>query len=263
MRTELVAVVSDWHVPYHDSIALRYALRYLQSATPHILYLNGDIIDCYQLSQYDKDPNRALDLHKDLHATRTLLQEWRNGLPNTRFVFLMGNHEQRVEKYLRRQATALYNLPDVRIESLLRLHEYDIFFPRNKDGSFPEMWFHRKQFIITHGHISRKRSGYAAHEMMLQTWCSGVMGHTHKLALVHTRKPDGRQHEWAEIGCLCQLHMDYCATPDWQQGFALIEFSRHHHQIHLVSVPAIKAHSTAIEENSHAQIEPYPEPQDT
>lgn len=236
MKIERVVVVSDWHVPYHDADALRLALHITRQYDPHVLYLVGDIIDFYSLSRFDKDPNRLTELHLDIEATRQLLQHWREALPDTRIIYLAGNHEQRLEKYLRTQAQALYNLPEVRLESLLRLKEYDIQFPRDKDGRAPDLWFHKRNFLITHGRISRKRAGYSAHEMLLQTWCSGVMGHTHKLAHVHTRKPDGRQYEWAEIGCLCQLHMDYAPAPDWQHGLAYIEFYRHVHQITTIAL---------------------------
>lgn len=45
----------------------------------------------------------------------------------------------------------------------------------------------------------------------------------HRLSKYIARKA-GRKFIWLETGCLCDLNPEYCINPNWQQGFAVVEF---------------------------------------
>ena len=50
-----------------------------------------------------------------------------------------------------------------------------------------------------------------------------ITQNTHRLAKFITRKAR-RKFVWLETGCLCDLNPEYVQDPDWQQGFAVIQF---------------------------------------
>ena len=51
-----IAILSDIHIPFHDRDSLYLALTWVKNFGPDCIVLNGDIIDCYQLSNFQKDP---------------------------------------------------------------------------------------------------------------------------------------------------------------------------------------------------------------
>lgn len=85
------AVLADLHVPYHDATAIRLALAHAEK-TKHTDFciLNGDGLDCYQLSQWEKDP-RKRRFASELKVIGQILDV----LCNTfgKVVYKFGNHE--------------------------------------------------------------------------------------------------------------------------------------------------------------------------
>ena len=53
-----IAVLSDIHFPYYDRTALNLAIKTAIEYEPDCIILNGDIIDCYHLSSFEKDPKK-------------------------------------------------------------------------------------------------------------------------------------------------------------------------------------------------------------
>lgn len=49
-------ILSDVHLPYHDLDALVAAVEHGIKKGIDSIYLNGDILDCYQISRFIKDP---------------------------------------------------------------------------------------------------------------------------------------------------------------------------------------------------------------
>lgn len=52
-----------------------------------------------------------------------------------------------------------------------------------------------------------------------------ITQNTHRLIKYITRKAE-KKFVWIETGCLCTMKPEYMLEPDWQQGFALIEFRK-------------------------------------
>jgi len=51
-----ILILSDIHLPFHDVKALEAALSYGDKYKPECILLNGDILDCYALSRFVRDP---------------------------------------------------------------------------------------------------------------------------------------------------------------------------------------------------------------
>ena len=78
-RYRRVAVLSDIHLPYHERSALVTALRDIKDIGVDAIYINGDLMDAYQLSRHEKNKlNRSFRYEVDM--TRLFFEELRNQL---------------------------------------------------------------------------------------------------------------------------------------------------------------------------------------
>jgi hypothetical protein len=82
--------------------------------------LAGDMVDCTPLSKYPKDPRAKDTLADEVTMAQRLMQRLQ-AIPVK--VWLQGNHEARVVKYIAANAPALSVLPEMCFEGLFRTHE--------------------------------------------------------------------------------------------------------------------------------------------
>src|SRR5271165_7217151 len=98
-RIERGLVWNDIHFPYHDPTAIELAIEFAVWFKPHIIWLNGDIIDFYAISRFDKDPNRQLAMQDDIDMTIAFLGRLRGLFPDAEIIYREGNHEARLQKF--------------------------------------------------------------------------------------------------------------------------------------------------------------------
>lgn len=216
-----IAVFSDVHVPYHGVQAQAVLLAFLGHFHPNIVVLAGDLLDFYSLSHFDREPSRRLQLPDDIQQARDYMKDLDAVLsPLCRKVFLGGNHEDRLRKFLWKQAPELYELESLDIPGLLSLEdrswEYIPYYEPMATSGAPGLALYN--LLITHGTVARKWSGYTARAHFERFNYSGISGHTHRLGTFYHRAYGG-QYVWFEAGCLCGLEPPYMASPDWQQGW--------------------------------------------
>lgn len=202
-------VLSDIHYPYEDKVTINTAVNFIDSVKPDTIILNGDILDMYDVSSFDKSPERMQSLQKEIDKATNLFKRLRKVAPNARIVFIKGNHEFRLERYLMKHPE-LFSLDALKLPNLLKLKEFNIeYFDKH---------FKLGNLKFTHGSIVRKFSSYTAHAELDKNDCSGCSGHTHRLGVCFKKTPS-RYLAWYESGCLCDIHPEYVDEPDWQQGF--------------------------------------------
>ena len=67
-----ILFLTDIHVPYHNIPALTAALKYGLENEINTIYINGDLIDFYAISRFQKDP-RKRDLASEIYMARDFL----------------------------------------------------------------------------------------------------------------------------------------------------------------------------------------------
>ena len=228
MPQDRAIVLSDIHIPHHDRRALAVAVAYLRDAKPDMLVLNGDIVDEAPTGAYPKDPKELITLEDEFAETRAFLALLRKTLPKCEIVYTKGNHEDRLERYLVRQAPELASMGRLSLCALLDLERHRIRWVESSDHvAFGP-------FEISHGEVVRKGGGNSIRGHMQKRGGSMVMGHIHRLATVMVTDRFGT-HYGVENGCLCGLQPSYIKHPDWQQGFTQIDLAagvvsvRQHH----------------------------------
>jgi predicted phosphodiesterase len=212
-----VAVLSDIHYPYHDEKAETIVKMFLADYKPDLIILNGDIIDCYAVSSYQKDIKKKMDIQDEIDYTNNKLMQWVDDFPETKFTYLEGNHENRFARIVKNNAPALAALRTLDIAVNLGLEELGIeWVPDWQDMQIGNMLF-------THGHLVRKNGSASARAHFDQYGCSVLIGHCHRLAVVYKRTKYGT-HALVENGTLCDFDVEYSKFPDWQQGFTTLQF---------------------------------------
>jgi predicted phosphodiesterase len=212
-RFKTVLVLSDMHCPFHDSASLSSVKALIAHVRPDYLVFNGDIIDNYNISSFDKNPKRTHGwIQAEIDITYEVLKWLVEAAPeSTKLFYISGNHEDRYERMLNRDP----NLASMRalgfIENL-RLEELNIQYVK-------ELVLYKK-LLIKHGALVGK---YAAARELDSEGLFGVSGHVHRNQLQSRMLRNGHI-TWVCVGHLCDVaQMDYIKyTPDWQQSVALV-----------------------------------------
>lgn len=209
-----VLVLSDTQFPFSDIKLLETIDRFIEDWKPTDIFYNGDITDCYEISDFDRRPERLFNLQDEFEMTADWTARHRR-LTKCRQWWVDGNHEERMNRTIWRKAQG-FSFMVADIAEALELEKWTKgFVPYGKH-------FDYLGFIITHGTIVRKNAGYTARAMMEKYRSSGVSGHTHRAGSHSMTDHRERSHTWYEQGCLCRLDLDYLkAHPDWQHAFVL------------------------------------------
>lgn len=226
-KTITALVWSDTHFPFQDDSVLRIVQAIAEDMQPDFLVHGGDLLDCYSLSAYDKDPSRKESLQDEIDQAREHLATMRVASPNSKFILLCGNHEDRLRRTLWNMEGPAATLGQLTAfkkamtwPSLLGLDELGIEFVDCNDQSKKRFL---PKFILKHGTIVRKASGATAAAEQAKYNKSGSSGHTHRLGVIWHRDSNG-SHVWIETGCSCDVNPSYCTDPDWQQGCLFLTF---------------------------------------
>jgi UDP-2,3-diacylglucosamine pyrophosphatase LpxH len=211
-----VAFVSDVHAPYEDKQAVDLAEDILQDAKPDLMFFGGDIIDCYSVSDFDRDPKRVINFQEEFDSTIGFLKRFRKLGKEAQY--LPGNHEERWERTKNRHPF-LASLKDTELANLLKLEQMAIRpLVHGEDHKIGELYY-------LHGDESGGGGVFPARSLYLKEQGNIIFGHYHKSQVFYNRLKDGTSHgSWANP-CLCSLKQEYVkGTTQWQQGLTIISY---------------------------------------
>lgn len=215
-----VLVLSDLHVPYHDNQAIEAALDWGEGFNPQAILFNGDVFDFYQISRFDKDPTVA-GLAVELSRGNELFTHVHRRFPKARLYYKLGNHDERFDLYLMRQAPLILDIEGVRDcwhkAAGILANKITVI----KDQR-PIMLGHLPVF---HGHELGKGISSPvnpARGAFLRAHHTILVGHHHQTS---GHADTNVWHEetfcWS-TGCLCDITPEYARINRWNQGFAAV-----------------------------------------
>ena len=207
------AILSDLQIPFQDKRVLDLVLRGLKRIKPGGVVLNGDVVDCYELSEFDKNPLGQAGLEREVKEAKWLMGELQY-IPER--WWLGGNHEDRLRRYLWKRATQFAGLDVLRFETLFGLDRAG--FNWKPYGGTLKLG----KLLVTHGSLVLKHSGWTGRAHFEKYGNSVLVGHTHRLGAYYRTNAKG-VHAGYENGCLCRLDPEYVQYPDWQQGFSVVQ----------------------------------------
>ena len=208
-----VVFLSDDQVPFHDRALWARVLRFVDDLKPNMIVHLGDGIDNYTLSRFSRDPARVHSFGAELREMNTHLDELDSVAGKAIKLYHLGNHEERLEKYVIDRAPELRGIDEISISSLLRLEKrgYEVF----ESGHMSEF----RGFVMTHG---THTGPSAAERMAAATGSSGISGHNHQARAFWWTDLRG-PHAWFINPTLMRVDAaepSYVKGPvNWAQGF--------------------------------------------
>jgi len=227
----------DVHIPFHHQRLLRFWLDFVERTKPDGVDILGDLIDCYTISRFDKNPARRHTLRQEIEQARLFLAMLWQRVPDAEIRYSEGNHEDRLRKYLWRKANDLADLEGLTIPELLHLDELNISW---HTGRFP---YRVGDVIYQHGNRIRKSAGHTAEAISQEAEHTVICGHSHRQGFIPHVTRRGYRAGY-EGGCLCDAdQIDYLdSVPNWQLGWPVVHFfptpdeDLGHHSVEFVRV---------------------------
>jgi len=209
-----VLFVPDTHVPYHDKRAWALMLKAARGWQPDQVVVLGDLVDFFAVSFHPKPPSRRQNLEYEIESLVEVLGEL-DTLGAKRRVYVSGNHEHRLQRYLTQNAPALYNM--LQLEEILKLKDKGwLWVPYMKHTKVGSAY-------VTHDFGDH---GVNAHNKARQTMnADAVIGHTHRMAMHYHSQADGTTTVGAMFGHMLDIesvdYMHRARTHAWQLGFGI------------------------------------------
>lgn len=225
MKRHTRLVLPDVHIPFQDDELIDAWLGHVKTLQPDGIDIMGDLIDCYSLSRFDKNPARKADIQDEIDDARHLLLLTRKYAGRECDIrYSEGNHENRLTRVLWGKTKELANLRNLTIPELLKLKKLGIkYYSPLKPYQIRGVWY-------LHGDIARKCNwsmtcgGMGAKAVLQRIQGNVIIGHTHQMGDVFYRAWDGLR-EGTEVGCMCHFDLEYIVgIPQWQQGWAVVEY---------------------------------------
>lgn len=229
-----------WAAPFHDRRAIDIALQILGQAQPDTVVLLGDNLDFQPLStRWPVPPEGNQTTAIALLEWRWLLYQIRGLCPSSRIVYMLGNHEARLEKFLNERAGELKGLTHfdgrkaLSLSSILGLEDLHV-----EVVDYPQAYWLWDRVEIEHGRVVRQGGGATAARIAANREHSVLYGHVHRQEVAHRtiETPKGkREVVVGSPGCLCRVDgfVPGSDRPDWQQGVGILS---------LVDAPGMDEH---------------------
>lgn len=229
MTFKRLVFLPDTQIPLHDRKTVDAITTFVGDYQPDHLYHVGDFVDFPQVSRWSKgtaeEYSGTIASHCD--EGKAVLEKIRRRYDGP-FTIKRGNHDMRVEYYVRKYAPGLVSLPGLCVEDLLDLGKFDVAYERPIVDVAPG-------WVMAHGDEGSlaRVAGSTALNLGISLGKSVVCGHTHKAALKHGGPGgyNGRQAPpiWGmEVGHAMDIrkasYLKTGAAP-WQQALGILYVS--------------------------------------
>lgn len=230
----------------HDEKAIAVVMAAIEMIQPETVVCVGDNLDLPEMGKYLTTPAYQQTTQAAIDRATTFCAQMRAAAPKAKIVWLAGNHEERMPKYLLTNAAAAYglrkgNIPDswpvLTVPYLCRMEEYGVEYRPGYPAS--DYWINEKLRVIHGDRV--KSSGSTAHVYLNNEKTSVIYGHIHRIETAFKTREDfsgPRTIMAASPGCLARIDgavpstkggVDLDGRPltryeNWQQGFGVVTY---------------------------------------
>lgn len=235
---ERVLFFSDPHIPYEDKRAWNLLLKVAKGFGPHIIAMLGDFLDMGSVSRHLKDPRKYVSVVEEFKQGNKALDQL-DALKAKRKIYIAGNHEDRLARYLQERAPEL--LGTLSFEEKLRLKERKWEVVQYRDHT------RIGKIYLTHDVGTAGR--YAVYRALEAFEHSVVTAHTHRISYIVEGNALGQYKVAASFGWLGDAKaVDYMyqvkLMKDWALGFGLGYHNTDTGIVHVVPVPIVNYTAT-------------------
>lgn len=230
----------------HDEKAIAVVMEAIEMIQPETIVCVGDNLDLPEMGKYLTTPAYQQTTQAAIDRATTFCAQMRAAAPKAKIIWLAGNHEERMPKYLLTNAAAAYGLrkgnipnswPVLTIPYLCRMEEYGVEYRPGYPAS--DYWINEKLRVIHGDRV--KSSGSTAHVYLNNEKTSVIYGHIHRIETAFKTREDfsgPRTIMAASPGCLARIDgavpstkggVDLDGRPltryeNWQQGFGVVTY---------------------------------------
>jgi hypothetical protein len=216
--------LGDIHLPYHDEMALEASLEDGNKNNCKSVFLNGDAIDFYQISNFVQDP-RKRSFNFEIEMLYSFLLTLSKNFDKV--YWKIGNHEERYFNYLFKNAPLVLTserfFKKIELESILDIESMgNVEIIKNKRP------VKMGNLNVFHGHEWGKDMVFSpvnpARGYFLKALDHNLTAHKHQSSFHSQPTVTGKIiGSWSQ-GCLCQLNPQYAPFNKWNLGFTRVEF---------------------------------------
>lgn len=226
-------LIPDCHIPNHNVRAWGVTLRAAMKIKPKYVVVLGDFADAETLSAHPATAPGETDFGREVDEVKHCLDQL-DALGASRKIYIEGNHEFRLDRYLMERAPALFRC--IRWQNALELHR------RGWD------WVpYRKSTKIGKLHLTHDTgsAGLNAHRASAKAFGgSSVIGHTHRMSYEVTGRFDGTPYLAAMLGWLGDAekaagYIHEAKASDWVHGFGVFYLEPSSGVVHVQPVPIV------------------------
>ncbi len=237
-RFQTLLVASDIHDECCDPFWRRVFIDTVGRVRPDTVILGGDVFDLAEFGRYSVDP-REWNVVSKIEWVHSFLHEIREAAPDTEIVFIEGNHEHRLLRYLTDNAPALKallsDLHGWTVPKLLGLDKFEVRYVARADLA---------TFTKSNVLAEIAKNYEVFHDCFLvdhfptgiNKGLPGVNGHHHQHLVSSQYSHIFGSYEWHQLGCGHRRQAEYCAGEKWNMGFAKVDIDTHN------SIPLINYH---------------------
>lgn len=218
-----ILIIGDAHISEHDDLRrFKAMVKVIKKFKPNKILIIGDFLTMDCLSAWDKNKKKIMEgkrfkneIEKGNEALDIIQEEFKGEV-----IYLEGNHEERLERYLDIQPTfdGVVNIP-----IQLKLAERKIKWVKFKE------FYNINGISFTHIPIAgngRPIGGTNLVKKALSMFSNSVVfGHTHSLKFDHETRHNSGMNKALNVGCYFEEGHDYTkgSTQDHWKGLIILE----------------------------------------
>lgn len=216
-------VIPDCHIPYHDKNNFDLMVKVAKQSNITEVVILGDFGEYYFASSHANNPGVRKDAVWELTEIRRHLVILEKAFPKAKKVFIEGNHEYRLPRYLASSAAELDGIPEVSVPRLLRLRE----------GGWHWVPYGPNQlYQIANSYLFARHEPYSngthvAHASVVKAGLSIIFGHCHRIMESQVVMADGANHRGVSPGWLGdKTHPIFNFVKNhhqWADGFSIVD----------------------------------------
>jgi predicted phosphodiesterase len=190
-------IIPDCHIPYEDKRAYDLMLKVAIDIDPDEIVILGDYADFYAVNSHGKDAELGVStLMDEVYEVILRLKELNKLFPKAKKVYIEGNHEYRLARYINARCPDLYGAVD--IQSILELsalgYEYVPYGPDQKYPVLGSKLLARHEPLAGGKHVAQNTVEKAMHSV--------IFGHTHRIQEAQVVTIDGDNYRGISSGWL-------------------------------------------------------------
>jgi hypothetical protein len=220
LEVKRAIVLADCHFPFVNRKAYNLALDVADDINPDEILLLGDFADFYGMNSYGKDPEIEIILNDEIVCVKNELNLLRARFHKAKIVYIIGNHEHRLARYINNNCPELSGI--LSVGSLLQLDKINIaevpYGPSQKYNVIDS------QLIARHEPIGG--GIHCAYQTVVKAGASVMFGHHHRIAEYQICNMKGEYLRGVSVGWLGDKDhsvMSYVPSfHNWQLGFAIV-----------------------------------------